>query len=115
LVYSERNYIVSLSRDQYIDRIYPEDLVKKPDAWCERYMVGTTEAALRKPRTRIKAALKRRVLGMPYRDHASHAYYVKLGQGVTVRNWMNALAAKRILQQVGYGSTPGESQKRLDA
>jgi len=31
-----------------------------------------------------------------------HQHFVKIGHGVTPSNWMNGLAAKRLLKQIGY-------------
>jgi hypothetical protein len=93
---------MTLSYATFIGRITPEQLVQKSDAWCEGFVVGATEAALRKPPAEVKQAMQRRTLGMPYRTHTMHNALIKQGHGVTPGNWMHALAAKRVLQQVGY-------------
>ena len=93
---------MTLSSGMFDGRIFPDELVKKSDAWCEGVMVGATEATLRRPPSRVKEKLKVRVKGMPYRSHVMHQHFVKIGHGVTPSNWMNGLAAKRLLKQIGY-------------
>jgi len=87
----------------YIGRIYPEELVRKSDEWCARYMIGAHEGALSNALKVAKQRLGKRVLGMPYRTVEQHNRYLAAGRGVTKGNWMPGLEAKRLCIKLGYG------------
>jgi len=104
---------VALTRDMYIDRIYPEDLARKSDEWCAGYVVGAHEGALCPHSEAIaKQRLGKRQLGMPYRTVATHNEYLKSGVGVTKGNWLPALEAKRLCIKLGYGPAPAPAATR---
>ena len=87
----------------YIARIYPQDLVNKPDSWCEQYVIGAHQGALKfQTPENVKKAVKRRVLGMPYRTVETHAWYIKQKRGVVPNNWTPGLKAKQILIKAGW-------------
>jgi hypothetical protein len=97
---------MALTADMYIGRIYPEELVRKSDEWCVRYVVGATEGALTNALTIAKQRLGKRVLGMPYRTVEQHQRYLASGHNVNKYNWMPALEAKRLCIKLGYGAAP---------